>query len=59
METNKQKTVQIGGRKKSGLECEIANHSTKSGNFYGLIFGCPKHLIALENAIESALGEDQ
>jgi len=22
---------------KLGLECELANHSTKSGNFYGLI----------------------
>jgi len=39
---------------KLGLECELANHSTKSGNFYGLIFGCPQHLKQLDAAIEAA-----
>ena len=40
--------------RKTGLECEIASHSTKSGNFYGLIFGCSKCLVKLENAISAA-----
>jgi len=44
---------------KQGLECELASHSTKSGNFYGLIFGCPKHLGELENAIELLGANDQ
>jgi len=45
-------TMSKQANKKLGLECELASHSTKSGNFYGLIFGCPKHLVELENAIE-------
>jgi len=44
---------------KLGLECELANHSVKSGNFYGLIFGCPQHLKQLDAAIEAAIGENQ
>ncbi len=43
--------------RKTGLECEIAAHSTKSGNFYGCIFGCPKCLVQLENAITAASEE--
>jgi len=52
-------TMSKQANKKLGLECELASHSTKSGNFYGLIFGCPTHLKQLDAAIEAAIGENQ